>query len=182
MPRVQAYFHRQRRTVFAVRLRFYPSLDPAQVLARKTCLFSIRFVLNGHLFNLTIVRLLNHIDMFIIKSLCFFVHYIRVTLFDFFVASGFLSDLYSRIVWRFSDRNTSEQVIGRKVKKQFRKFVICCLLLVGGCCFVLFYCYCYCYYYYIKPKDTTVDNNMHLKKSFTINIKISIQKSGPCFW
>ena len=49
--------------VFAVRLRFYSSLDPAQVLARKTCLFSIRFVLNGHLFNLIIIRLLNPIDI-----------------------------------------------------------------------------------------------------------------------
>ena len=58
LPRVPAHFHRQRRTVFAVRLRFYSSLDPAQVFARKTCLFSIRFVLNGHLFNLIIVRLL----------------------------------------------------------------------------------------------------------------------------
>ena len=85
MPRVPAHFHRQRRTehpagwicaryksllvllllltVFDRRLRFYSSLDPAQVLARKTCLFSIRFVLNGHLFNLTIVRLLNPIDI-----------------------------------------------------------------------------------------------------------------------
>ena len=63
LPRVPAHFHRQRRTVFAVRLRFYSSLDPAQVLARKTCLFSIRFVLNGHLFNLIIVRLLNPVDI-----------------------------------------------------------------------------------------------------------------------
>ena len=63
LPRVPAHFHRQSRNVFAVCLRFYPSLDPAQVLARKTCLFSIRFVLNGHLFNLIIVRLLNPIDI-----------------------------------------------------------------------------------------------------------------------
>ena len=38
LPRVPAHFHHQSRTVFAVCLRFYSSLDPAQVLAHKICL------------------------------------------------------------------------------------------------------------------------------------------------
>ena len=50
--RVPAHLHHQRRTVFAVLLRFYSSLDPAQVFARKTCLFSIRFLIIGALQNL----------------------------------------------------------------------------------------------------------------------------------
>ena len=71
----------------------------------------------GHLFNLIIVRLLTLLifevgDIFIIKLLCFFVHYISVTLFDVFVASEKTQalDLYLWIVWRFSDRNNITKV------------------------------------------------------------------------
>ena len=56
-------FSSSKENCFCRSLEVLSSLDPAQVLARETCLFSIRSVLNGHLFNLIIVRLLNPIDI-----------------------------------------------------------------------------------------------------------------------